>query len=227
MIFLIADLIVAMDTYGVTEKQAQKWAWNDGTIVDIIIPYRGSKDKTNEYQRTEKEFNHALLKYNGMLLHASAISYQEKAYCFCAPSGTGKSTHTALWQSVYGKDAVTIINDDKPALRKVDGIWYVYGTPWSGKTDLSENVKVPLGGIFLLRQWDRNQADMVSMAYYVNKLSANISGPLSGEQRCKSLSLISDILETIPVWSLSCLPNEEAVHVAENAIQKWKEEHEA
>ena len=73
-----------------------------------------------------------------MLLHSSAVVVDGYAYLFSADSGTGKSTHTGLWKQHFG-DRAYIINDDKPAIRKVDGEWYVFGTPWSGKTDTSVN----------------------------------------------------------------------------------------
>ena len=70
-------------------------------------------------------------------------------------SGTGKSTHTALWLKNFAPRA-SIINDDKPAIRiQKDGI-FVYGTPWSGKTDQNKNVKVPLQGIAFLERGEEN-----------------------------------------------------------------------
>ncbi len=50
------------------------------------------------------------------MLHASAIVVGNSAYLFSASSGTGKSTHTKLWQECFGDKAV-IINDDKPVIR--------------------------------------------------------------------------------------------------------------
>ena len=58
-----------------------------------------------------------LLKNHGFMLHASAVEVDGKAYLFSASSGTGKSTHTKLWQEYFGYDKALIINDDKPALK--------------------------------------------------------------------------------------------------------------
>lgn len=55
--------------------------------------------------------------YDGLFFHSSALMFDGKAYIFSAPSGTGKSTHTALWQRHFG-GRVQMINDDKPIIRK-------------------------------------------------------------------------------------------------------------
>ena len=72
-----------------------------------------------------------LLQYDGMLLHASCVEKDGKAYLFSAKSGTGKSTHTHLWLRAFPDSR--IINDDKPAVRRMDGTFYACGTPFSGK----------------------------------------------------------------------------------------------
>ena len=39
-----------------------------------------------------------LLRYRTMLMHSAVISCDGRGYAFCARSGTGKSTHIALWR---------------------------------------------------------------------------------------------------------------------------------
>ena len=81
-----------------------------------------------EYVYTGAAFYEALLHFNGFMLHSSGIVKDGRAYLFSADPGTGKSTHTSLWQKYFGEDEAKIINDDKPAIRLVDGELYVYGT---------------------------------------------------------------------------------------------------
>ncbi len=88
-------------------------------------------------------------------LHSSAVVVDGYAYLFSADSGTGKSTHTGLWLEHF-KEKAFIINDDKPVLRLENGQWFVYGTPWSGKTDLNINVKAKLGAIVFLERAKEN-----------------------------------------------------------------------
>ena len=37
-----------------------------------------------------------------ILFHGSALMMDGRAFLFTAPSGTGKSTHSAIWRRVYG-----------------------------------------------------------------------------------------------------------------------------
>lgn len=106
----------------------------------------------NYYLISGFQFYQQLLRYDGMMLHASAVVVDGYAYLFSGPCGIGKSTHTALYKSAF-PDAV-IINDDKPALRRIDGTWYVFGTPWCGKDGINVNTFASLGGICFLHRGD-------------------------------------------------------------------------
>ena len=86
-------------------------------------------------------FYEAILDYDGILLHSSAISVDNEAYLFTANSGIGKSTHCALWMKYFGDRAV-MINDDKPVIRIIDNKIYACGTPFSGKHDINKNILV-------------------------------------------------------------------------------------
>ena len=44
-----------------------------------------------------------------LAIHSAAIIYDDKAYLFSAPSGTGKSTHANLWKDEYDCE---ILNGD-------------------------------------------------------------------------------------------------------------------
>lgn len=119
-LYRIADFNVSMQTFGVTERQAEKWRISEEEKADIslsvaslssVVEYSETDDLA-EYRRTEKEFNSFLLEHDSFFLHASAIIFGGKCYCFCAPSGTGKSTHTRLWQKEFGENVVQILSKD-------------------------------------------------------------------------------------------------------------------
>ena len=108
-----------------------------------------------EYMLTGSDFYTDLIKFNGILLHSSCVVVDGVAYAFSADSGTGKSTHTQLWLKHFG-DRAYILNDDKPAIREIDGKIYACGTPWSGKYDYSVPKVVPLAGICFLERSEDN-----------------------------------------------------------------------
>lgn len=57
-----------------------------------------------------------------------------------------KALTVILWiNNIKGAE---LLNDDNPVLRiKDDGSMWIYGSPWSGKTDCSKSEKAILGSI--------------------------------------------------------------------------------
>lgn len=180
--------------------------------------YPNASDGLIEYMITGSLFYRALLSESGLLLHSSAVALDGEAYLFSAPSGTGKSTHTALWLKEF--PGAEIINDDKPALRLLDGKIYVYGTPWSGKTDLSQNKKVPLKAISFLSRGEENKiCPMPSAKAIPNLLSQTVRA--GGKKMANALlDLIEKIIVNVPIYDFSCNINPEAAHVSYEAMSK-------
>lgn len=106
--------------------------------------------------------------HHRMVFHGATIEVDGRAYIFTAPSGTGKSTHIALWRRAFGQD-VAIINGDKPMLRIVErntagrgaggdlGSVLAYGTPWAGKENWQRNTSAPLAGICVVTRADADR----------------------------------------------------------------------
>ena len=140
-----------------------------------------------------------------------------RAYLFSAPCGTGKSTHTRLWLEQFGERAA-ILNDDKPALRRVDGKWYAYGTPWSGKHDISINTRVPIAGICVLRRGEINKIERYSGAGAVHDILEQTTRSRSPEFMNKMLNLLDKLLTEVPVWRMECNMDPEAAIMSHRAM---------
>lgn len=136
--YRIAELKLNMKVKGkILKRQSTGYLSDKSAIADITIDicddFLAVKQRENshlsidecEYIWTGGEFYHKLLDFNGFMLHASAVAICNKAYLFSAKSGTGKSTHTELWQKYFGEDRAIIVNDDKPAIRFIDNQFYV------------------------------------------------------------------------------------------------------
>ncbi len=180
--------------------------------------YPGVEDDLLEYMLTGGAFYKILIQYQGMMLHASAVEWNEKAYLFSAPSGTGKSTHTSLWLKEFPGSA--ILNDDKPALRLEEGAVFVYGTPWSGKTDLNLNHRVPLGGICFLERGKENHIRRLSTGEAVALMLDQTVRPSGREPMTELLNVLDGILRFIPVYVMQCNMEPEAAHVSHRAMTK-------
>ena len=173
-----------------------------------------------EYLWTGAGFYEKLLQFQGMFLHASAVAVGGKAYLFSAPCGVGKSTHTALWQEYFGADKAVIINDDKPAIRLIDGKFYVFGTPFSGKSDKNENVKVPLKAICFLEQADKNSIRKMSAVESLMQIFNQTLRPVDTEKMEQLIFLVDKLLKNIPVYKMGCTISADAVETAYTTMSK-------
>jgi hypothetical protein len=225
-LYQIADLIVEMALSGRTKTQAQPYLAEIDRSADITISFRHEQMlrkvpqmtdfSTAEYIGTGALFAVEILRFEGFQFHASAVQLDGKAYLFSAPSGTGKSTHTEKWCRLFGAE---IINDDKPVLRRVDGRWMVYGTPWSGKHDLSKPVGIPLGGIAFLQRGEENTIWEMPLNEAVPSMISQCLRLVHKGCMHKQLELIDKLLKEIPVWLLTCRNDDEAAMVSYGAMK--------
>lgn len=154
-----------------------------------------------------------------LLIHASTIAYHNKAVMFLAESGTGKSTHTRMWlENIPG---TTLLNDDAPALRiSEDGTAYAYGTPWSGKTPCYKNESYPLSALVRIRRAPYNKMTrQSSIAAFGALLPSCLPTLQQHDDMLDPLcNTISKVLQTVPVYTLDCLPNPDAATVSNTTL---------
>lgn len=209
--------------YELMQNRAEKYL-SDTVNEDMIIPF--SKEDTEKYRKaadlpddelelmvTAEKFYRSLLRFDGFMLHSSAVAMDGGAYLFSAPSGTGKSTHTSLWLKEYGSRA-KIINDDKPAIRIVgDGI-YAYGTPWSGKSDLNLNEGFPLKGICILCRSETNFIQPLDTSAAIFAILDQTLRPDNAEDMDRLLDLLDKVIRKVRVWKMGCNISTEAAKLA-------------
>ena len=159
-----------------------------------------------------------LPEYGAFMLHASVVECDGEAFAFCAPSGTGKSTHTSLWLEHFGNRA-RIINGDKPVLRFIDGTLHVYGTPWCGKEGHNVNACAPLKAICFLERGSINQAFKLDAAEAVSKIFSQILLPSDEGTADLLFPLLDKTLTRVPSYRLTCNISKDAVTVAYNAMK--------
>lgn len=228
--YRIADLTVAMDSFGRTVEQAKPYLIeaDENTVPDIELKsgYEELKkaaphlsDEDCEYLTTGGSFYRKLVKHNGMLIHSSAVLMDGRVYIFTAPCGTGKSTHTRLWLKVFG-DRAQILNDDKPAIRLVDGVWYAYGTPWSGKYDININTRAPLAGVCVLGRGKVNKIERFTGPMAVHALLEQTARVKNPEFMGNMLTLFDKLLTSVPVWRMECNMEDEAAIMSHKAMSE-------
>lgn len=242
-IYKIADLLIRMDPkYDTLKRQSEAYlcpACLDGGDVQMTIEvspeemaYRRKmnpnfSENDCEYMFSGSKFYTMLIRHDGLMLHASAVEFQGQAYLFSGPCGVGKSTHTRLWKEQFGEDQVKIINDDKPAIRFMDDGFFVYGTPWSGKTDKNLNIRSPLKAIVFLKQGGENSAHELNSLLAIKMILEQTMRPKEREFLEKLLFLIDKLIVNVPIYTLECREETEAVKLIYETINDKKVEEES
>lgn len=178
-------------------------------------------ENDNYYLDTGFSFYRQLLNYDGFMLHSSAVVYEGKAYLFSGPCGIGKSTHAQLWIEHFGNNAV-IINDDKPALRYMDGKWYAFGTPWCGKDGINLNAGAPLAGICFLHRGDTHISRLTPLKA-LPLLLRQSNGRNNVQNAEKLMYLINRLVENIPIFEFYNHASESDATVTYEAFKKANE----
>lgn len=155
-----------------------------------------------------------------VLMHASAVVNNGKAYLFLGRSGTGKSTHSRLWlQAIAG---TTLLNDDHPIIRITpQGNAIAYGSPWSGKTACYHNQCAPLGGIVRIKRAPVNRIRRLSLIEAYGSLLTSSAGMAWQKELADSKDRnLQAIIARVPCHTLECLPDEAAAQLCATAVRK-------
>ena len=221
MICRIADLIVEIPEAGGMSPRCQAYLTESDGSADIVIrqeecdlaPWISAGESMAWYMVTGCHFYVNLVRFQATMLHASAVALDGRAYLFSGPSGVGKSTHTRLWQRLF--PGAEVFNDDKPALRLLEGRWYAYGTPWSGKDEINLNKKVPLAGICFLKQGTANRIRRLSAPEAVPLIYGQTYYKLTKPENAERLLQVVDaLIRSIPIYELENRPEEAAAQLS-------------
>lgn len=181
------------------------------TEADVLREAQRSNARIGELSRTAgpyheslamfRKITEALIPHDTLLIHGSVVAVDGEAYMFSAPSGTGKSTHTALWRAQFG-DRAMMVNDDKPMLRLEQDRVLACGTPWNGKHHLGNNVLVPLKGICYLERAEENSIERLSSEQALPYVFRQTYRPADGALMLRTMDLLSRLLQLVPVYRM-------------------------
>jgi hypothetical protein len=112
----------------------------------------------------------ALASQGGFLLHSASAIRNQKAFLFAGVSGAGKTTISRL-----APDDVTLLTDEISYVRRCDGGYIGYGTPFTGElAKLGENVSAPISALYLLVQGKENRIEPIAPADATRSILANL-----------------------------------------------------
>lgn len=145
----------------------------------------------------------------GVLLHACGVSDNGRGILFSGTSGAGKSTSALLWKQQTG---VALLNDDHVIVRKRNGRFWMYGTPWCGRVRETSSMGVPLDQVYVLRHADSNNAALLSPAQAASKLLVRSFSPFwDADGMAFTLDFLGQLSQDIPCYDLGFVPDESVV----------------
>lgn len=162
------------------------------------------------------EAEHFIAVRQGILLHASYIRWRAGAILFTAPSGTGKSTQAELWCRYRGAE---LINGDRVAVLAKDERVLACGIPFCGSSGVNKNETLPVYAIVYLSQGKTTQLSPLTGVRAFARIWEGCSVNVwNREDLTVCTQTVTEILSRVPVYHLSCTPDESAVFALEQQI---------
>ena len=207
---------------GVTAEETE--AKKQSLIRKNLLPPGADRYPALYYEKltVHEKVSNALLQKNVLLIHGSAIAWQGNCYVFCAPSGTGKSTHTRLWREMLGDGAV-MVNDDKPYIRVDADVITACGSPYDGKHHLSSNIAVPLKAICFLSRAAENTVRKADFRDILPRLLGSTYMPESREGAFQVMKLLDEVGKRTDFYTMGCNMEPEAAETAFRAMAGEKQ----
>ena len=224
----LADISVGIDNkYPFMEALAKDFLTEEAPDITLLVTddeierERGSAKESREYLESIAIYSklaERLPEYDAFVFHAATLNFSGDALAFTAKSGVGKTTHTRLWIDTLGKERVHYLNGDKPIIRFVGDLPYVFGTPYRGKEGYGRNECAPLRAITFVERGDTNTAELLSRDDAVMRLAGQVYMPRSPIAAVKTLCLIDKLVSSVQLVLLHCTPDKGAVEAAYRAI---------
>ncbi|MBQ8731178.1 MAG: hypothetical protein IJY81_08375 [Lachnospiraceae bacterium] len=229
----IADCVFDINaTYAYMKEFMKDYIVLDDTELKGNIPTIEVTDKEIEFEQEgyEETFDKGYLETlavlrklseylsleNVILFHGVAMTYNDRCYIISAKSGTGKSTHAALWKRYVTDGKVEIINGDKPFIRLNDKKFIVYGTPWCGKEGCHINTKAELAGIIFIERSKENYIERLDMGASLGLLMQQVH--ITNTGAALNMAVCDSLLNNVPIYRLGCDISKEAVRTSFEAL---------
>jgi len=159
-----------------------------------------------------------LARKQGALLHAAGIDINGNGYIFPGKSGAGKSTIT---RQLAVREDIGLLSDDRIVVRKMDGAFRAYGTPWPGEAGIAINKSVPLSGIFFINHASYNRIKQITPGQALKRLLPVTSIPwYDREIMSEILTFCEDLILNVPIYELYFKPSVEVVDVFEKFVSE-------
>lgn len=215
------DTYIRVKTLPYNEKILETYLYSENEKADITLSIPKEMEAEHEiFVRTNiwnyLAFEDVLINHQAFILHSSFISWQNNGILFTAPSGTGKSTQADLWKKYEDAD---IYNGDRTIIRKIDGKYYGFGSPYAGSSGIYRNESAPIKAIVVIEQGPDNVIRRLhGREAFLPLFRETLMNTWNKEYMEKMTDLLMDAACQIPVYHLSCRPDQDAVNTVKNEI---------
>lgn len=163
-------------------------------------------------------FEALLISHRRLCFHAACVDTPLGGILFSGPSGIGKSTQAGLWCACRGAKQ---INGDRPILSRESTGWRAWGSPYAGSSGCHINESCTVSAIVVLQQGDHCALRPMNPSEAFRAVWSGLTVHSWDKKFVEqALDLTEDLIGTVPVYRLTCTPDENAVVCLEEALGK-------
>ena len=180
----------------------------------IDIDYLGESESA--FSESGNSFFHLaweklLAKENRFMLHAACVDTPLGGILFTGPSGIGKSTQGELWCSFGGGE---LINGDRPIIAKATNGFKAFGSPYAGSSKCYVSKSCNIKAIVRLSKASECSLSLLDpKAAFKTVFSGLTVNSWDSEFTFSACDFAERLAESVPVYSLSCTPDKNAVDI--------------
>lgn len=162
----------------------------------------------------------------GIMMHACGVSANGQGLVFSGTSGAGKSTVADLWKARIQKlessnmkpsNNTILLSDDRVIIRKIDGRFFVCGTPWHGDSKVGSPEEAPLAKIFFLQQARENRVKKIDPIKAASRLIVCSFPPFWDKKGMEfTLNYCAELAQKIPCYELDFVPDKGVLDLVRN-----------
>ncbi len=157
--------------------------------------------------------NYFALNKKGIFVHSIGVKdLYGRGLLFAGKSGAGKSTTARLWQK-YSK--ATVLNDDRIIVRRLNGKFFIYGSPWHGEFSdyLDSHLEsAPLDRLFFIYHASGNTAQSISKKEAFNNLYPVLFPTFWDKGYLENMvSFCQNLVKAIPCFRLGFVNNKKVI----------------